>query len=74
MTKQWIFPIANFLFKGSMGIFADYKAVGKENIPASGPAHRRFEPPGDRRSGGRRSQHSAGHHCSWPRKSSFRTR
>ena len=37
MTKQWIFPIANFLFKGSMGIFADYKVVGKENIPASGP-------------------------------------
>ena len=37
MTKQWIFPIANFLFKGSMGIFADYKAAGKENIPTSGP-------------------------------------
>ena len=37
MTKQWIFPIANFLFKGSMGIFADYKVVGKENIPTSGP-------------------------------------
>ena len=37
MTKQWIFPIANTLFKGSMGIFADYKAVGKENIPTSGP-------------------------------------
>ena len=37
MKKQWIFPIANFLFKGSMGIFADYKAIGKENIPTSGP-------------------------------------
>ncbi len=37
MSRQWIFPIANFLFKGSMGIFADYKVVGKENIPTSGP-------------------------------------
>ncbi len=37
MSRQWIFPIANFLFKGSMGIFADYKVVGKENIPAGGP-------------------------------------
>ena len=37
MTGQWIFPIANVLFKSSMGIFADYKVVGKENIPTSGP-------------------------------------
>ena len=36
MTGQWIFPIANVLFKSSMGIFADYKVVGKENIPTSG--------------------------------------
>ena len=37
MTGQWIFPIANVLFKGSMGIFADYKVVGRENIPTDGP-------------------------------------
>ena len=37
MTGQWIFPIANVLFKSSMGIFADYKVVGRENIPTHGP-------------------------------------
>ena len=37
MTGQWIFPIANVIFKGSMGIFADYKVVGRENIPTRGP-------------------------------------
>ena len=37
MTGQWIFPIANVIFKGSMGIFADYSVVGRENIPTRGP-------------------------------------
>ena len=37
MTGQWIFPIANVIFKGLMGIFADYSVVGRENIPTRGP-------------------------------------
>ena len=51
MTRQWIFPIANVLFKGSMGIFADYKVVGKGEHSYQRAAHRRVEPPGDCRSG-----------------------
>ena len=37
MTGQWIFPIANVIFKSSMGIFADYSVIGRENIPTRGP-------------------------------------
>ncbi len=35
--KQWLFPIANSLFKVSLRIFADYTVTGRRFIPRDGP-------------------------------------
>ena len=37
METPWVYPVSNFLQRRMLGLFADYKVAGVENVPPMGP-------------------------------------